>query len=139
MSNGYNERSTGNIPTSLLIPALSKDDTDAHEFQAFLLEQSGATVTAVASGPAALKVLDRIVPDVLVSDIGMAEIDGYTLIQQIRDRPPHRGGTLQAIAVTAYARDLDRRKALQSGFQNCVTKPVEPEVLIEAIVNLLPA
>lgn len=117
---------------------LVDDDTDAREFQAFLLEQSGATVTAVASGSAALKVLDQSVPDVLVSDIGMAEMDGYMLIQQIRDRPPHQGGTMRAIAVTAYARDFDRQKALQSGFQNCVTKPVEPEALIEAIVNLLP-
>ncbi len=114
---------------------LVDDDADAREFQAFLLEQRGATVTAVASGLAALKELDQRVPDVLVSDIGMAEMDGYTLIQHIRDRPPHQGGTIRAIAVTAYARDFDRQRALQSGFQSCITKPVEPEVLIEAIVN----
>ncbi|PZO21683.1 MAG: hypothetical protein DCF25_04915 [Leptolyngbya foveolarum] len=113
------------------------DDLDAREFQSFLLEQSGATVMAVASGSAALQVLDQSMPDILVSDIGMAEMDGCMLIQQIRARPSHRGGVLRAIAVTAYARDLDRQRALQSGFQKCITKPVEPEVLIASIVDLL--
>ncbi len=128
--------STDSVLSNLQI-LLVDDDPDAREFQAFLLEQSGATVTAVASGLAVLKVLDQWVPDILVSDIGMAEMDGYMLIQQIRDRPPHRGGKISAIAVTAYARDFDHQKALQSGFQGCVTKPIEPEVLIQAILHLL--
>ena len=127
---------TNNVLSNLKILVVD-DDPDAREFQAFLLEQSGATVTAVASGAAALEVIDRAIPDILVSDIGMAEMDGCMLIEKIRDRSSDQGGNVRAIAVTAYARDLERQKALQSGFQRCITKPVEPEILIEAIVDLL--
>ena len=120
------------------------DEPDAREFQAFLLEQSGAKVTAVASGLEALQALDQFVPDVIVSDVGMPEMDGYMLIQQIRSREAsqddsrsiHQGRTIPAIALTAYAADVDLRKALQNGFQAHITKPVEPEVLVQAIVNL---
>lgn len=124
-------------PLSNLQILVVDDDVDTREFQAFLLEQSGARVIAVASGLEALQVLDRSIPDVLVSDVGMPEMDGYMLIRQIRSRPPHQGGTIQAIAVTAYARDFERQKALQSGFQGHITKPVEPEILVKTIVDLL--
>ncbi|GAA6620344.1 hypothetical protein NUACC26_061600 [Scytonema sp. NUACC26] len=67
----------------------------------------------------------------------MVEMDGYMLIQQIRSRPPHQGGTIRAIAITAYAMDCDRQKALQAGFQAHITKPVEPEMLVKTIINLL--
>jgi len=113
------------------------DEADTREFQSFLLTQSGARVIAVASGLEALQVFDRFIPDVLVSDIGMAQMDGYMLIQNIRSRSPEQGGTIPAIAVTAYARDFDQQKALQSGFQAHITKPVEPDVLIKTITNLL--
>ena len=113
------------------------DDTDTREFQAFLLEQSGARVIAVASGAAALQVFDRWIPDVLVSDVGMAEMDGHTLIQQIRSRPPTQGGTIPAIALTAYAAEVDQQKAMRAGFQVHLTKPVEPDRLVESILNLL--
>lgn len=116
---------------------LVDDEADALEFQAFLLEQSGAKVVAVASSSEALQVLDQFIPDVLISDIGMAEMDGYMLIQHIRSRPPDRGGTIPAIALTAYARDFDQQKAFQSGFQAHITKPVEPDILIKTITRLL--
>lgn len=113
------------------------DDADTREFQAFLLEQSGAKVTAVASGLEALQALEQFIPNVIVSDIGMAEMDGYMLMQEIRSRPDHQTGRIPAIALTAYARDFDQQKALQVGFQSHITKPVEPEALIEAILMLL--
>ncbi len=125
------------VPLSNLQILVVDDDNDTREFQAFLLEQSGAKVTAVTSGLEALQVLDQFIPDVLVSDVGMAEMDGYMLMQQIRSRPSAQGGEVPAIAVTAYARDFDQQKALQSGFQAHITKPVEPEELVRAIVNLL--
>ncbi len=112
---------------------LVDDEPDTREFQAFLLEQSGAIVTAVASGKEALQALERSIPDVLVSDIGMAQMDGYMLLQQIRSRPPNQGGTIPAIALTAYAAEIDRQQALQVGFQTHITKPVEPSVLVRAI------
>jgi PAS domain S-box-containing protein len=132
-------------PLSNLQILVVDDDADTREFQAFVLEQSGAKVTAVASGFEALQALDQFVFDVLVSDVGMAEMDGYMLIQQIRSREalrnnshsPEQGGTILAIALTSYARDFDQQKALQAGFQAHLAKPVEPEILVGAIVNLL--
>ncbi|MCU0548058.1 MAG: PAS domain S-box protein [Leptolyngbya sp. Prado105] len=124
---------------------LVDDDTDTREFEAFLLEQYGATVTAAASGSEALQLIDQFTPDLIVSDIGMAEIDGYMLIEQIRlfeasQRESHlsnQGGQIPAIALTAYAAELDQKRAMQAGFQRHLTKPLEPEQLIRTIVNLL--
>jgi PAS domain S-box-containing protein len=116
---------------------LVDDEPDTREFQAFLLEQSGANVTAVASGLAALQVLDQWIPDLIISDVGMSEMDGYMLIEQIRSRPPNRGGTVPMIALTAYAADHDRQRALQAGFQMHLTKPLDPEQFVSAIVSLL--
>ncbi|MCU0544677.1 MAG: response regulator [Oscillatoriaceae cyanobacterium Prado104] len=124
-------------PLSNLEILIVDDDEDTREFQAFLLEQSGARVTAVASGLEALEALDRSVPDLLVSDVGMAEMDGYMLIREIRSRPPETGGRIPAIALTAYARELDRQKALETGFQRHIIKPIESQELIEAISALI--
>lgn len=128
---------TPHSPLTGLQILLVDDETDTREFQAFALEQSGAQVTAVASGLEVLQALDQFTPDVLVSDIGMADMDGYMLIEQIRSRPLDQGGKIRAIALTAYAADVDQQKALQAGFQTHITKPVEPEVLVNAIVTLL--
>ncbi|WP_238553648.1 response regulator [Fortiea contorta] len=113
------------------------DDSDTRKFHTFLLEEQGAKVTAVASAPEALQAFDTFIPDLLLSDIGMAEIDGYMLIEQIRSRPPNRGGTIPAIALTAYAADIDQEKALASGFQTHIAKPLEPKELVKKIINLL--
>jgi PAS domain S-box-containing protein len=124
-------------PLNNLQILLVDDEVDTREFEAFVLEQSGASVTAVASGVEALKALDQFTPDVLVSDIGMAEMDGYMLMQQIRARLDHQGGRVRAIALTAYARDTDQQKALEAGFQVHLTKPIDPQVLIKAISDLV--
>ncbi|MDZ8136847.1 MAG: response regulator [Nostoc sp. DedQUE04] len=131
------ETSSAQTPLSNLQILVVDDDSDTREFQAFLLEQNGAKVTAVASGLEALQVLDSFIPDVIVSDVGMADMDGYMLIQQIRSRPPNQGGTILAIALTAYAADIDQQKALTAGFQAHISKPLEPEELVRKIVNLL--
>jgi len=94
-------------------------------------------VTAVASGFEALQALERFTPDLLISDIGMAAMDGYMLIEQIRLRRHDAGGTMPALALTAYAGASEQRKALESGFQAHLTKPVEPEALVKAIISLL--
>jgi PAS domain S-box-containing protein len=122
---------------------LVDDDADTREFQSFVLEQSGATVTSVASGNEALQILTQSVPHVLVSDIGMPEMDGYELMQLIRSRASRsdddmaKAARVKAIALTAYAGEGDQQKALQVGFQAHVTKPVEPDILVGAIVDLL--
>ncbi|MEH1840953.1 MAG: response regulator [Nostoc sp.] len=129
--------SSAETPLSNLQILLVDDDQFSRKFEAFLLEQNGAKVTAVASGLKALQVLNSFIPDVIVSDIGMADMDGYMLIGQIRLRPANQGGTIPAIALTGYAADIDQQKALTAGFQAHITKPLEPEELVSKILNLL--
>lgn len=94
-------------PLNNLQILLVDDDTDTREFQAFLLTQNGAKVTAVASAFEALQALERFIPDILVSDIGMEQMDGYSLMREIRLRSAERGGAIPAIAITAYATEID--------------------------------
>jgi PAS domain S-box-containing protein len=113
------------------------DEADNRSFVAFLLQEAGATVISAANAGEALVALAQSHPDLLISDIGMPDIDGYSLIQQIRALPPQQGGTIPAIALTAYAAELDQQRAIAAGFQQHVAKPLEPEVLIRAVVALL--
>ncbi|MBD2181252.1 PAS domain S-box protein [Planktothrix sp. FACHB-1355] len=112
------------------------DDPDARELLTVLLTQYGAEVVTVASAAQALATLESFPPDVLVSDIGMPQVDGYTLIQKIRALPPEKGGQVPAIALTAYAREDDRQRALDTGYQRHVTKPLEPEQLVRSAIAL---
>jgi PAS domain S-box-containing protein len=112
------------------------DDTDTREFIAFLLEQSGASVMSVASASEVLTVLPQFKPDVLLSDIGMPQIDGYMLLQQVRTLSSEMGGQTPAIALTAYAGEINYQQAIAAGFQRHIAKPVEPDMLIEAISDL---
>jgi CheY-like chemotaxis protein len=101
-----------------------------------MLQQFGATVTAVASVRKALWAIEKSPPDVLVSDLGMPEEDGYTLIRELRNLEPEIGGQIPAIALTACTTQQDSTRALESGFEMYVTKPVEPANLIDAIAKL---
>lgn len=105
------------------------DEADARELLGFLLEQQGATVTIAQSAEDARSKLAEMQPTLLISDLGMPGEDGFQLIRQLRAQ----GSTLPAIAVTAYAREEDRRAALAAGFQAHVTKPIEPTELFKAI------
>lgn len=109
------------------------DDPDSLEITAFSLEQAGANVTSVASGAEALQAMRELVPDMLLSDIGMPDIDGYMLIRQIRQLPESEGGKVLAIALTAYAGEFDRERALEVGFQKHLTKPIDPMALVEVV------
>ncbi|BCL34200.1 hypothetical protein NSMS1_06470 [Nostoc sp. MS1] len=75
-------------------------------------------------------------PDVLISDIGMSDMDGYMLMQKVRALAPEQGGQIQAIALTAYAREINQKQALKAGFQQHISKPVDADILIAAIANL---
>jgi PAS domain S-box-containing protein len=112
------------------------DDPDARELLTVLLTEYGATVLTVASAAEVLANLESFQPDVLVSDIGMPGMDGYSLIQQIRTLTPEKGGQIPAIALTAYARVDDYQQAITSGYQRHVTKPLDPEELVQAVVAL---
>jgi PAS domain S-box-containing protein len=113
------------------------DELDARECLGTLLEQAGAVVTLVGSADEALQALDAEVPDVIVSDIGMPKEDGYALIRKIRARPPERGGTVPAIAVTAYAAGQDRERALAEGFTRHLPKPIEARDLIILVARVV--
>ncbi|MBD2000040.1 response regulator [Leptolyngbya sp. FACHB-541] len=123
-------------PLKSLRVLLVDDDTDTRTFFAFVLEQAGAEVIAVASAEAALHTLTHTKQDLLLSDIGMPDMDGYALLKQVRSLPPEQGGNIPAIALTAYAGELNQQQALTAGFQQHLAKPVEPEELIKAIAAL---
>ncbi|MBA3247856.1 MAG: response regulator [Pyrinomonadaceae bacterium] len=113
-----------------------EDEADARAMLRVALEQSGANVTAVASADEALRALVQVRPDVVISDIGMPDEDGFALIRKLRALPPEAGGQIPALALTAYARDEDRRQALSAGFQMHLSKPVEPDKLIATVARL---
>ncbi len=141
---------------------LVEDDDDTRQLLAQMLKRHGAEVTAVSSSSAALQVLMRTgseseaphltadtrhltldtnparrALDVIVSDIGMAEEDGYELMRKVRALPPEQGGLVPAIALTGYAARKDRELALAAGYQLHLAKPVEPEDLVAAIASLV--
>ncbi|HEY4597401.1 MAG TPA: response regulator [Thermoanaerobaculia bacterium] len=113
-----------------------EDEADTRELLVMALQQCGAEVAAYGSAPEALAALDRAVPDVLLSDIGMPVQDGYDLIHKLRARGPGRGGDVPAAALTAYARAEDRLRALEAGYQTHLTKPVDPSELIGTVARL---
>jgi PAS domain S-box-containing protein len=112
------------------------DEPDARELLTVLLAEYGAEVLAVASASEVLANLESFQPDVLVSDIAMPDMDGYALIQQVRTLPATKGGQIPAISLTAYAREEDYQRSLNSGFEKHVTKPLEPERLVQALMTL---
>ncbi|QYO61987.1 response regulator [Leptolyngbya sp. 7M] len=100
------------------------------------MEQAGATVRASTSATEALQQVEQFQPHVLLSDIGMPEMDGYTLLHKIRELLPE-GGQIPAIALTAYAGEFNQQQALAAGFQQHIAKPVEPDRLVRSITMLL--
>jgi signal transduction histidine kinase/ActR/RegA family two-component response regulator len=112
------------------------DDPGARELISGMLEGFGAQVSTAESGQQAMSLLFAQRPDVLIADLGMPGMDGYTLIEQVRALEPDFGGLTPAVAVTAYASPQDRLRALQAGYQNHVAKPVEAEELAIVIASL---
>ncbi|HYR91476.1 MAG TPA: PAS domain-containing protein [Terriglobia bacterium] len=111
------------------------DEPDARELLALVLEHEGAIVTTAGSAQEALAALQTLTPDILISDIAMPGENGYVLLGKLREmeqqQERHR---VPAIALTAYAREDDRQRALQAGFEMHVSKPIESEQLIAAIL-----
>ncbi|MDX2242890.1 MAG: PAS domain S-box protein [Leptolyngbyaceae cyanobacterium bins.302] len=110
------------------------DDEDMRHLVTVILQEYGATVKSTLSPKAALQQLAEFAPDVLVSDVGMPEMDGYTFLQAARSM--QAGKDLPAIALTAYAGEHNQQQALAAGFQVHIAKPVEPEALVTAIAFL---
>jgi CheY-like chemotaxis protein len=116
---------------------LVEDELDALDVLADFLREQGAAVFAVPSARRALADLGAAHPDVIVSDIGMPEMDGISLIRSVRRLGGEPAGT-PAIALTAFARAEDRDRALEAGYQKYLTKPVELARLARAIAELGP-
>jgi PAS domain S-box-containing protein len=112
------------------------DEIDARDLVKKLLEMAGATVSTAGSASEAMEHILAGRPDVLVCDIGMQEEDGYSLIRRLRASEKKEEGVLPAIALSAYARSEDRTKAIRSGFQIHLAKPVEPAELLAVISSL---
>lgn len=134
-----------NIPADPQPPALNieqlrvmvvDDEADSLEVVKVVLEQQGAIVQALPSAVKALQILTQDPFDLLVSDIGMPEMDGYTFIRQVRTLPSSLNRNIPAIALSAYASDMDQHQALSTGYQFHLAKPLEPGALVRAITRL---
>lgn len=112
------------------------DDEDSRLLLAATLRREGADVEMVDSALGALSSLDEVLPDLVISDIGMPEIDGYELMRRIRRRERDAGGELPAVAITAFTETESREQALAAGFQAFVPKPLDREVLIATLAAL---
>ncbi|MDJ0692642.1 MAG: ATP-binding protein [Xenococcaceae cyanobacterium MO_188.B32] len=110
------------------------DEVDSLDILTIILEPEGAEVTPVASANAAIEALNRSTPDLIISDIGMPEVDGYTMLSQIRELT--QGKDIPAIALTAYAGEVNRQRSLDVGFQQHISKPINITELI-TVVTLL--
>ncbi|MEC5161991.1 MULTISPECIES: ATP-binding protein [unclassified Janthinobacterium] len=130
-------------PRDLPLPDLSRlkvlvvdDEADARELIERILSDCNAMVFKAADAAQALQLLLNERPDVLVSDIGMPDVDGFDLLGLVRALGQERGGALPAVALTAFARPEDRQRAIDAGFQAHVAKPVEPSQLLDTVAGL---
>ncbi len=122
------------------IKVLAVDDSrDTREMLETLLSVYGANMKVVSSAGEFLSHFDHFQPDVLICDISLPDVDGYTLLKQIRHLPCERGKTVPAIAVTAHAGQEDYKQAFLSGFQKHIAKPIEPHRLALTIASLAKA
>jgi len=126
---------TSSVSLSGMKVLLVEDEEDTREYVRNLLEQCAANVTVAASAADAMKCLEHECPDLLLSDIGMPDEDGYSLIRRVRALPGECGGRVPAVALTAYARSEDRTRAMLAGFQNHVPKPIVPNELLAVLAS----
>ena len=134
-----NASKSDSVPSLEGLHILAVDDLlDTRELVAFVLESYGAEVLTVASARSAIAALTENPGryDVLISDIGMPEEDGYFLIREVRTLAAEAGGEIPAVALTAYASDKERQRAIEAGFQTHIAKPIKPIQLGLIIANL---
>lgn len=117
--------------------ALVDDDPDNLELLRFLLSEEGAKVRAFNSPEKALEAIAKSPPDLLVSDIGMPEMNGYEFIQKVRALPSQQRRNFPAIALSAFAQKIDQEKAIEAGYQAYITKPVDPLQAIATVAQFI--
>jgi PAS domain S-box-containing protein len=113
------------------------DEPDARELINRILSDCHAEVRTAASARQAMAAIVEAIPDVLVSDLGMPDVDGFELLAQVRALKPDQGGNIPAVALTAFARSEDRLLALEAGFRAHISKPVEPSELIATVASMV--
>jgi CheY-like chemotaxis protein len=113
-----------------------EDEPDVRELVVAVLTGRGAEVVAVGSACEALAEMERQRFDLLLSDIGLPSMDGYALIEKVRQLPAERGGRIRAAALTAYAGIEDRKRILSAGYQMHIPKPIEAAELITIVAGL---
>jgi CheY-like chemotaxis protein len=119
-----------------LVVFVVDDDQDTRDVIGILLEKAGASVATMDSSAKALAALERIRPHILIIDIGLPDEDGYTLIRKARALLSERGESIPAVALTAYSREEDQKRALSAGFDIHMPKPPGPAELIEVVARL---
>ncbi len=112
------------------------DEEDSLTLLREILESAGAQVTTVASSQEALDAVEKMAPGVIIADIGLPRMDGFELIHRIRQWPKRSIREVPAAALTAYARSEDRQRALRSGFQTHLAKPIDPGELVAAVAAI---
>jgi CheY-like chemotaxis protein len=112
------------------------DEADARQLIKRVLSQCNALVMTADGAAEGLKMLRSERPDILVSDIGMPQMDGYDFMRQVRSLPVQEGGKTPAIALTAFARSEDRTRAMLAGYQVHIAKPIEPQELLATVGSL---
>jgi PAS domain S-box-containing protein len=134
---GFHLASPADLPSLAGITVLAVDDEpDSRGLVRHVLEDCGATVLIAGSASEALELLVRHRPDLILSDIGMPGEDGYEFIRKVRALGPGSGGRTPAAALTAYARNEDRLRALRAGYQTHIAKPVDPAELAAVVASL---
>lgn len=112
------------------------DDPFSVELIAAILEPHGVEVRTCTDAADAMRCVEDVMPDVIVADIAMPYEDGLSLIKRLRSRDARSGGHIPAVAVSGYAREQDRRLALDAGFQDYLVKPIEPDELVLSVAAL---
>jgi CheY-like chemotaxis protein/anti-sigma regulatory factor (Ser/Thr protein kinase) len=113
------------------------DEEDSVELLRQMLETAGASVRTATTAAEALDQFDSRRPDLLVTDLGLPQVDGFDLLREVRMRAGGGGTSVPAMAVTAYARLDDRRKTLAAGFDAHVAKPIDPEMFVAALAAIV--
>ena len=128
----------GQVPLDGIKVVVVEDDPDVAEMVAIVLRRHGAEVVTASSGEGTLNILAEYPPDVLVCDIGLPDIDGYALLQRVREMERARGRrAVPSVALTGFATEEERQRAASVGYQIHVSKPVEPDRLVKVIAEVI--
>ncbi|MCA1994040.1 MAG: response regulator [Coleofasciculus sp. S288] len=116
---------------------LVEDDSDSAELFNVIFELAEARVMTVASARKALEQLESYEPDIVISNLALPDMDGYSLVKKVCTSEKIRGREIIAVAVTASAREVNLAKVMSAGFQAYIPKPINPAMLVTALANLL--